>query len=245
MVHLLVVDDDNQFRDTLVRALKNAGVRATGIADPDAVASAVAINQPDIVLLDMMFDMEISGLDVCRALRAWSKIPVLIISVLDDNETKVAVLDAGADDYIVKPFNVQELLARVRAIQRRLEQPAAAPHHLIRFGVLEIDVEGQSITRSGQPVILTRNEFIVFKLLVQAHGEIVSYETLLQQVKLHADSADKSSVRNLITQIRRKLENDPQQPEYILTESGSGYRFNVWHDMPEKPLASRPTKSKH
>lgn len=233
MVHVLIVDDEPQFRETLVRALKSAGVRATAIAETDLLASAVVINKPDIILLDMMFGIELGGIAACRALRNWNDTPVIVISVLDDNKTKIEALDAGADDYLVKPFDVDELLAHIRAIQRRLEHPALSTHNIVRVGDLEIDLERLRVMRKGQRIHLTRNELTVLRTLVQANGEIVSHTTLLQQVKINADLSDKASIRTLIRQLRRKLEKDSQQPEYILTETGLGYRFNVWHELPK------------
>src|SRR5258706_1432105 len=118
MKHLLIVDDDNDFRETLMKALKKHGYRTTGMSNPDALASAIAINRPDVVLLDMMFEDGVSGLDVCKQVRGWSSLPIVILSVLNDEPTKVKVLDAGADDYLAKPFGINELLARIRAVER-------------------------------------------------------------------------------------------------------------------------------
>src|SRR5579864_2878809 len=122
MTHLLIVDDELQFRTTLSKALRSHGHRVTALESDDRLATTVAIHRPDVILLDLMFDSGANGLDICRRLRQWSSIPVIIVSVRDDEHTIVDLLDAGADDYLVKPFNISELLARVRAVQRRMNE---------------------------------------------------------------------------------------------------------------------------
>jgi len=228
MTHLLIVDDEKHFRTMLSRALKSQGHRATGIDDASALASAIAIHRPDIVLLDLLYESGTSGLEMCKNLRIWSSIPVIIVSVSSDEATKIAALDAGADDYIVKPFGIDELLARVHAIQRRLARTVNNDTAL-KIGDLVVDLEVPTVTVRGNATHLTRNEHTLLKALVVAEGQPVSYNALLSHV--YGRGADKrgerSSIRVLVKQLRRKLGEDFSNPNYLLTEAGVGYRFNM------------------
>jgi two-component system KDP operon response regulator KdpE len=227
MKHLLVVDDDNVFRDTLVKALKNQGYRAMGISDPDTLASTIAIHQPDVVLLDMMYDNGSDGLEICRKLRLWSSIPVVILSVLEDEMTKVAVLDAGADDYLSKPFGINELLARLRAVERRLTGRNIVNANVVAIGDLVIDFEDWQVKLQDKQIRLTRKEFVLLRTLADAQGRLVKYERLLAEIWPEEHTVERSKVRALVMQLRHKLQEDLSQPRYILTEAGVGYRLNL------------------
>jgi two-component system KDP operon response regulator KdpE len=229
MTHLLIVDDEKHFRTMLIRALKSQGHRATGIEDAYALASAVAIHRPDMVLLDLLYESGTSGLEMCRSLRSWSPIPVIIVSVSEDEATKIAALDAGADDYIVKPFGIEELLARIHAIQRRLARSSSNETTLLKVGDLVLDLDVGAVTVRGKEAHLTRNEHKLLRALVSAEGQAVSYSALLSHI--YGRRADKqgerSSIRVLVKQLRRKLGEDLSNPVYVLTEAGVGYRFNM------------------
>lgn len=228
MMHLLIVDDEKHFRTMLVRALKSQGYRATAIDDAYALASAVAIHRPDMVLLDLLFESGTSGLEMCRNLRTWNPVPVIIVSVSSDEATKIQALDAGADDYIVKPFGIEELLARVHAIQRRLARTVTSDTAL-KIGDLVVELDVPSVTVHGKVTHLTRNEHKLLKALVIAEGQPVSYSALLSHI--YGRGADKkgerSAIRVLVKQLRRKLGEDLSNPVYLLTEAGVGYRFNM------------------
>jgi two-component system, OmpR family, KDP operon response regulator KdpE len=226
MNHMLIVDDDNEFREMLVKTLKSQGYRAMGIAHPDKLAPTIAVHQPELILLDMMFDAETSGLDVCRRLRSWSSIPVIILSVLDDETTKVSVLDAGADDYLAKPFGINELLARVRAIQRRLEQQNTQSTPTVTLRDLVIDFDARLVRMKGEIIHLTRKEYTLLKTLTAARGWLVTYEKLAEAIWPDDVVHEKSKVRGLVMQLRNKLGEDLSNPAYILTEPGIGYRLN-------------------
>ncbi|MEP7285220.1 MAG: response regulator transcription factor [Chloroflexota bacterium] len=228
MAHLLIVDDEKHFRTTLIRALKSQGYRATGLADADSLPSALAIHRPDLVLLDLMFESGASGLDVCRGLRSWTSIPVIIVSVASDEATKIKALDAGADDYLVKPFSIEELIARVKAVQRRLAR-TATNESMITVGNLTVDFNAQLVTMAKEVIHLTRNEYKLLTALIEAEGQSVSYSTLLTRIYggNHEGRGERSSIRILVRQLRRKLGEDLSNPTYLLTESGLGYRFNM------------------
>src|SRR5664279_1745680 len=145
MTQLLVVDDETQFRNTLLKALKSQGYRVTGIEDPDLLTSTLAIQRPDMVLLDLNFNSGVDGLEVCTRLRQWSSVPVIIISVFDDETTKVKALSAGADDYLVKPFGILELSARIEAIQRRLQVRTSTQDPIVQIGDLTVNLHTRSV----------------------------------------------------------------------------------------------------
>ena len=134
MTHLFVVDDDSDFRETPLKALKSQGYRAAGIADPDSLASVIAIYRSTVVLLDMMFESGADSLEVCKSLRTWSSILVLVLSMLNDEDTKVRLLDVGADDYLAKPFGINEFLAWIRAVERRIQQRPIAASPIFTVG---------------------------------------------------------------------------------------------------------------
>ena len=164
-----------------------------------------------------------SGTEVCRELRTWSQVPVLILSAVGEEREKVAALDAGADDYVTKPFGIDELLARLRAALRRTA-PDAEP--VVRLGDVEIDLEKRSVTRGGQRVSLTPREFALLALLARNEGRLLTHKTILAR-GLGARRTRPSShyLHVYISQLRRKLEPDPTRPRYLLTEPGAGYRL--------------------
>jgi two-component system, OmpR family, KDP operon response regulator KdpE len=225
--YLLVVDDDDVFRGFLIKTLKNQGYRVLGIRDPDTLATTIAIHKPDVVLLDMMFDGGADGLEACRKLRLWSSIPVVIISALNDETSKVAALDSGADDYLSKPFGINELLARLRAIERRLIERNHDTSNTIVIDRLTIDIDDWKVTLAEKPIRVSKKEFVLLKLLADAQGQPVSYEKLMAELWPDSRMFEKSKVRGLIVQLRRKLEDDFRHPRYILTEAGAGYRLNM------------------
>lgn len=227
MTHILVVDTEHHARKTLLRELKSQGLRATGIDNVLGLAAALAIYQPDTILLDMSAETKTVILDVCKQLRTWNSIPVIIVSSLDDSVTKIQALNVGADDYVVRPFGAAELTARIRAIERRMRKGMAYPTEC-GIGDLYIDISVQRVKLDGQHIHLTRSEYRLLRELVIAQGSIVSYEKLLIAVQNKKGlKGDYSTVRSLIRRLRMKLKDDAQNPRYILTEAGLGYRLNV------------------
>ncbi|WP_416481893.1 response regulator [Streptomyces sp. CL12] len=225
MTRVLVVEDDPQ----LVRALViNLRARRYGVdAAPDGATALrlAAARRPDVVLLDLgLPDMD--GVDVIRTLRGWTRAPVIVLSARQASGEKVAALDAGADDYVTKPFSMDELLARLRAAVRRTEDTPAAPEPvLVETAHFSIDLLAKKVLRDGRDVRLTPTEWHLLEILVTNPGRLITQRHLLREV-WGVTQADKSNyLRVYMAQLRRKLENDPAHPRYLITEPGMGYRF--------------------
>jgi two-component system, OmpR family, KDP operon response regulator KdpE len=231
MNQMLIVDDDNEFREMLVKTLKSQGYRAIGISDPNALASMIVVHQPQVILLDMMFGSEFGGLEACQRLSQWSALPVIMLSVIDDEAMKVHALDAGADDYITKPFGISELLARVRAVQRRIDH-YGSPNPVIALGDLVIDLDAHQVRLQNKLIHLTRKEYALLKILAESGGRLVTYEKLMIAIWNTQNTADRAKVRGLVMQVRSKLGEDLGHPHYILTEAGVGCRLNLENDTP-------------
>jgi len=173
------------------------------------------------VILDLVLP-DRRGTDVARELRGWSTMPIIVLSVVDDEEDKVAALDAGADDYVTKPFGVDELLARLRAALRRAE-PSSEP--VLEIGDLRIDLVARAVTFAGTPVQLTPHEYSLLALLARNEGKLMTHNAILREVWGRAYAGESHYLHVYVSQLRRKLEPDPARPQYILTEAGAGYRL--------------------
>ncbi|MFE7838929.1 response regulator [Streptomyces sp. NPDC057474] len=225
MTRVLVVEDDPQ----LVRALViNLQARQYGVDPAPDGATALrlaAARQPDVVVLDLgLPDMD--GVDVIKALRGWTRVPILVLSARRASEEKVAALDAGADDYITKPFSMDELLARLRAAVRRTEDVPLEPGtSLVETDSFTIDLLAKRATRADRDVRLTPTEWHLLEILVTNPGRLVSQRQLLQEVWGVSQSNKTNYLRVYMAQLRRKLEADPSHPRYLITEPGMGYRF--------------------
>ncbi|MEU3027319.1 response regulator [Streptomyces incarnatus] len=224
---MLVAEDDPQ----LVRALViNLRARRYGVdAAPDGATALrlAAARRPDVVLLDLgLPDMD--GVDVIRALRGWTRAPVIVLSARQASGDKVAALDAGADDYVTKPFSMDELLARLRAAVRRTEDAPAAPEPvLVETAHFSVDLLAKKVLRDGSDVRLTPTEWQLLEILVTNPGRLITQRHLLREV-WGVTRADKTNyLRVYMAQLRRKLENDPAHPRYLITEPGMGYRFEA------------------
>ncbi|MDV7219479.1 MULTISPECIES: response regulator transcription factor [Streptomyces] len=225
MTRVLVVEDDPQ----LVRALViNMQARQYGVdAAPDGATALrlAAARQPDVVMLDLgLPDMD--GVDVIKALRGWTRVPILVLSARQASDEKVAALDAGADDYITKPFSMDELLARLRAAVRRVEDvPLAPTTTLVTTDDFTIDLLAKRATRGGHDIRLTPTEWHLLEILITNPGRLVTQKYLLQEVWGVSQSNKTNYLRVYMAQLRRKLEGDPSSPRYLITEPGMGYRF--------------------
>ncbi|MER6625294.1 MULTISPECIES: response regulator transcription factor [unclassified Streptomyces] len=225
MTRVLVVEDDPQ----LVRALVlNLQARHYGVdAAPDGATALrlAAARQPDVVLLDLgLPDMD--GVDVIKGLRGWMRVPILVLSARQGSDEKVAALDAGADDYVTKPFSMNELLARLRAAVRRTEDTSVgAAATLVETDDFTIDLVGKKVVRDGRDVRLTPTEWHLLEILVTNPGRLITQKHLLQEVWGVSQSGKTNYLRVYTAQLRRKLERDPSQPRYLITEPGMGYRF--------------------
>ncbi|EPD62509.1 response regulator [Streptomyces sp. HGB0020] len=225
MTRVLVVEDDPQ----LVRALViNMQVRRYGVdAAPDGATALrlAAMRRPDVVILDLgLPDMD--GVDVLKAVRGWSRVPVLVLSARRASEEKVAALDAGADDYITKPFSMDELMARLRAAVRRVEETPLAPETmLVETEEFTVDLLAKKVVRGRHDVRLTPTEWHLLEILITNPGRLVTQKYLLQEVWGVSRSTKSNYLRVYMAQLRRKLEADPSHPRYLITEPGMGYRF--------------------
>jgi two-component system, OmpR family, KDP operon response regulator KdpE len=218
---VLVVDDEPQILRALKTNLRGAGYDVTTAATAQDALTAAAMRPPDAVILDLVLP-DGSGVDVARELRSWSAAPILVLSVVGDEAEKVAALDAGADDYVQKPFGIDELLARLRALLRRAG-PSTEP--VLEVGGLVIDLDKRLVTADGRRVQLTPNEFDLLRVLAQNEGKLMTHPTLLREVWGPAYGTESHYLHVYVSQLRRKLEDDPSRPRYLLTEPGAGYRL--------------------
>jgi two-component system, OmpR family, KDP operon response regulator KdpE len=215
------VDDEPQILRALQTNLRGAGYEVDTAATAEAALAAAAMRPPDAVILDLVLP-DRSGAEVCRELRTWSSAPVLVLSVVGDEPEKVAALDAGADDYIEKPFGIEELLARLRAVLRRAG-PAGGP--VLEIGELVVDLDKRSVAVGGRPVSLTPHEFELLRVLAQNEGKLMTHPAILREVWGPAYGEESHYLHVYISQLRRKIEDDPARPRYLLTEPGAGYRL--------------------
>ncbi|TMM25544.1 MAG: response regulator [Actinobacteria bacterium] len=218
---VLVVDDEPQILRALQTSLRGAGYEVVVAATAEEALSAAAMRPPAAVILDLVLP-DGSGTDVCRELRSWSSAPVLVLSVVGDEAEKVAAFDAGADDYVQKPFGIDELLARLRALLRRAG-PSTEP--VIEVGELVVDIEKRLVTVAGRRVQLTPNEFELLRVLAQNEGKLMTHPTILREVWGPAYGTESHYLHVYVSQLRQKLESDPARPRYLLTEPGAGYRL--------------------
>jgi two-component system KDP operon response regulator KdpE len=220
---VLVVDDEPLIRRALTASLEAAGYDVTTAADGESALTAAALRQPDAVVLDLRLP-DIDGVEVCRRLRAWSDVPVIVLSSLDAETEKIAALDAGADDYVTKPWSAGELLARLRASLRRAPDGAGGDG-TVRFGDVVVDLALEQVQRDGEPVHLTPIEYRLLAVLARNPGKVLTHAMLLRMVWGLAYQGETHYVRVYMARLRRKLEPDPSRPRHLLTQSGVGYRL--------------------
>ncbi|WP_116136836.1 response regulator [Trinickia diaoshuihuensis] len=223
-ITVVLVEDDKAIRRFVQASLESENVRVIEAELGRRGLSLAASARPDLVIVDLgLPDMD--GADVIRQLRDWSSVPVIVLSARTREEEKVAALDAGADDYLTKPFGVAELLARIRAQLRRRNRAVSGDASTLRFGGVEVDFEMRTVQRDGQPVHLTPIEYRLLVSLARHAGRVLTHRQLLQEVwgPSRVDSAH--YLRIYMGHLRQKLERDPAQPEHIVTETGVGYRL--------------------
>jgi len=223
---VLVVDDEPGLARALAITLRASGWDVTTAADGAGALAAAAEHLPDVVLLDLGLP-DLSGIEVLTALRAWSRVPVVVLSARQHGEDKVEALDAGADDYVTKPFAMNELLARLRAAVRRSAAPADGEPAVVEAGTLRIDLARRRVLRDGSEVRLTPTEWAMLEVLVRNRGRLVPRRQLLQEVWGPAYGDETNYLRVYSAQLRRKLEDDPAAPRHIVTQPGMGYVFEV------------------
>ena len=221
MTHILVVDDEPQFLRALETNLRGAGYDVETATTAQEALTAAGLRPPDAIILDLLLP-DGTGTEVCRELRAWSEAPIVLVSAVGDEAEKIAALDAGADDYVTKPFAMGELLARLRAALRRAGPPGDP---VLEVGPIRVDLDKQSVTVDGRAVHLTPHEYRILRLLALNPGKLLTHRAILQEVWGPAYGAESNYLHVYVSQLRRKLEPDPSRPQYIVTEPGAGYRL--------------------
>ncbi len=220
---ILVVDDEAQLRHAITRSLQGHNYEVREAEDGASALSAFEAFKPDVVLLDLMLP-DMNGVEVCRQLRRKHHTPIIIVSVIGEEKTKVAALDVGADDYLTKPFGMDELLARIRvALRRGASDRTQQP--IISLGGLVIDLERRTVSLAGQEIHLTPTEYSLLKYLATNAGKVLTHSMILREV-WGAEYVDNTHVlRTCINQLRSKLGDAPAAPRFIRTDPGVGYRF--------------------
>jgi two-component system, OmpR family, KDP operon response regulator KdpE len=218
---VLVVDDEPQILRALRATLRGAGYTVDSAATAEEALTAAAAHPPEAVILDLVLP-DGSGTDICRELRTWTAAPVIILSAVGEEKEKIAALDAGADDYVTKPFSVDELLARLRAVLRRSGTPSEP---VVEVGELRIDIAERTVTVAGKRVKLSPHEFDLLRVLAQNQGKLLTHKMLLREVWGPAYQVEAHYLHVYVSHLRRKLEQDPSSPRYLLTETGAGYRL--------------------
>ena len=219
---ILVIEDESQLRYALRRYLDESGYSVRDAEDGATGLREFAGFKPDVVLLDLMLP-DMNGVEVCRSIRASNETPIVVLSALGEEKTKVQALDEGADDYLTKPFGMDELLARVRVALRH-GSSLRASHPVIEAGLLRIDLEHRAVTRDGHQVALTPTEYSLLKYLATNAGKVLTHPMILRAV-WGAEYEDTAVLRTCINQLRGKIEADPARPTLVTTEPRVGYRF--------------------
>ena len=218
---VLVVDDEPQILRALRATLRGAGYDVQTADTAEAALVSAAAHPPEAVILDLVLP-DGNGTEVARELRTWTSAPIIVLSAVGEEHQKIEALDAGADDYVTKPFGVDELLARLRAVLRRAT-PTQEP--VIEIGALHIDVPERIVTVDGARVRLSPHEFDLLRVLAQNEGKLLTHRTLLREVWGPAYQVEAHYLHVYVSQLRRKIEPEPSCPRYILTEPGAGYRL--------------------
>ena len=219
---VLICDDEAQILRALRVILGDAGFEVIPALTAQEALDAAAVRRPEAAIIDLVLP-DGDGVEVCRSIREWSEIPILVLSAVGDEREKVRALEAGADDYVTKPFGPDELVARLRAALRRVAPEPEEP--VVTVGEVEIDLAGRRVTRAGEEVHLTPTEFELLRLLVRNRGRLLTHRTLLKDVWGPGFQDDTQVLRVHIANLRRKIEPEPGKPSLIRTDPGVGYRF--------------------
>jgi two-component system, OmpR family, KDP operon response regulator KdpE len=218
---ILIVDDEPQILRALQLKLHGAGYAVETAATASEAVMKASLRPPDAIILDVLLP-DGRGTDVCRELRGWSTVPILVLSAVGEEAEKIAALDAGADDYVTKPFSGDELLARLRAALRR-NRVASGP--VVEVSELSIDLEKRRVTMAGREVALTPIEYDLLRLLAENEGKLMTHPAILREVWGPAYREESNYLHVYVSQLRRKIEPEPARPRYILNQAGVGYRL--------------------
>lgn len=220
--HVLIVDDERAIRRFLRTSLSAQGYHITEAATGEEALTATVQSTPDLIILDLGLP-GMDGVEVTRRLREWTQVPIIILSVIQDEGNKIRALDAGADDYLTKPFGIGELMARMRAAMRHVVTNISDP--IFKSGGLEVDVVSRIVKVTGEEIQLTPTEYDLLRVLVKYAGKVLTHSQLLREVRGTDYQDDSHLLRVHMSNLRRKIEPDPNQPQYIMTEPGVGYRL--------------------
>ena len=223
-LRVLVVDDERAIRRFLRASLTAHGYTVFEASSGHEALSAVVGDRPDLIILDLGLP-DLNGIEVTRQLREWTQIPIVVLSVREEEATKVAALDVGADDYLTKPFGIPELMARIRVAVRHTSQPAVEP--VFEVGDLRMDRARRQVLMAGNEVVLTPTEYELLRVLVQYAGKVLTHRQLLRQVWGTGYELETHLLQVNVSNLRRKIEPDPSRPSYVITEVGVGYRLRA------------------
>jgi two-component system KDP operon response regulator KdpE len=222
---ILVVDDEPQIGKVLRRGLEARGFDVRVASDGESALDIFRAFQPDLVISDLAMP-NLDGISLCGKIRKSSQVPIIVLSVKGEESTKVEALDAGADDYVTKPFGIQELLARVRALLRRSSRPAAEPDSEFELGDFSVDPKTRTTLVNGREVRLTPKEYELLLFFLSRHSTVLTHKTILEAVWGSNSSNQNEYLRVFVGQLRKKIERNPASPRYIKTEPWIGYRFD-------------------
>ncbi|MBC7287433.1 MAG: response regulator transcription factor [Armatimonadetes bacterium] len=222
-LRILIVDDDRALAEAVARALENAGFHPTIAGTAMEGWRQIDQHRPDLVILDLNLP-DVDGLELCRDIRRETDVPVIMLTGRTEETDRVVGLEVGADDYVTKPFSLKELVARVKAVLRRTHDRPAQVAEVLRTGEIQLDLAGHSATVNGQPVELTRTEFLILQTLMQNLGRVVTREALARAV-WGTDLPDPHLLEVHLSNLRRKLEKDPRRPKHLQTVRGVGYKM--------------------
>jgi len=220
---ILVVDDEPQIRRSLEVNLEGKGYRVETVASGPLALAAFHNRRPDLMIVDLIMP-DLNGVDVVRHIRESSAVPIIVLSAVGDEPHKVEALEAGADDYITKPFGMEELLARIRSLLRRAAGAQSA-QPVFTAGNLSVNFDRREVSLDGKPVKMTPTEYDLLKYMIEHAGKVLTHRMLLQEVWGPAYAEQAQYLRVFVGQLRKKLEKDPTRPRFILTDPGVGYRF--------------------
>ena len=220
-VRVLVVDDEPEILRALQLKLRGAGYTVDTAGTAGEARIKASMRPPEAIILDVLLP-DGRGTDVCRELRTWSAVPILVLSAVGEEQEKIAALDAGADDYVTKPFSGDELLARLRAALRRTRPE---PRPVVEVGDLRIDLERRHVTVCGREVALTPIEYDLLRLLAENEGKLMTHPVILREIWGPAYGDESNYLHVYVSHLRRKIEPDPARPRYLLTQPGVGYRL--------------------
>lgn len=221
---ILIIDDEPQILRALRTILAANHFRVVSAVNGEQALAIAAAQEPDIIILDLTLP-DMDGTEVCEQIREWSSVPIIVLSVRDSEKDKVSALDKGADDYLTKPFGIEELMARIRVALRHSQKSAGNKESIIKTGGLVIDLPRHIVTREGEEIKLTATEFKLLTYLAAHADRVLTHQAILNHVWGSAEADHLEYLRVYVGQLRKKIELDPENPQILLTDSGVGYRF--------------------